>query len=76
MTQRRDSDGRPPLPGAGLMEDYTMPFLVVAGVLCFLVLLVLWAWLGLPAVIILAAVADWMLRRKQTAHSVPHDPQP
>lgn len=62
--ERRDRDGRTSLPGAGYMEDYTMPFLVVAGVLLFMALVLIWSYLGLPAVIILAALADWLLPRR------------
>ena len=54
----RDSGDRPPLPNAGYVEDFTVPFLVAAGVLCFVVLFALWSVAGLPAMLILAFLAD------------------
>ena len=64
MNYRRESEERPPLPGAGYLEDYTVPFLVVAGVLCFLALFAIWAAWGLPGAIILAVLADRAIPRR------------
>jgi hypothetical protein len=61
MQHGREFEDRPPLPGAGRMENYTGPFLVVAGVLCFVMLFALWAAWGLPAVLALAALVNWAL---------------
>ena len=58
MHYDRDSDDRPPLPGAGYLEDYTTPFLIVAGMLCFVALFALWAVFGLPFTVVLAFFAD------------------
>ena len=58
MRHDRQSYERPPLPGAGYMEDYTMPFLVTAGVLCFLGLFAIWALFGLPGALIAAFLAN------------------
>ena len=58
MQHRREFEDRPPLPGAGAMEDYTGPFLVTAGVLCFLMLVAIWAIWGLPAVLVLAVFSE------------------
>lgn len=61
MRYDRDSDERPPLPGAGYMEDYTLPFLVVAGVLCYIVLFALWAVFGFPFTATVALLTDRLL---------------
>ncbi len=45
------------------MEDYTLPFLVCAGVLCFVGLVALWALAGMPVVILCTLLADRLLRR-------------
>ena len=58
MRYDRDSDDRPPLPGAGYLEDYTLPFLCVAGVLCFVALFAVWAVFGLPFTIVLALLTE------------------
>ncbi len=63
MSYRRHADTRPPLPCEGRAEDYTAAFLVVAGLLCFLVLMMLWARWGMPATMICAALAECGLRR-------------
>ncbi len=63
MGFRRDSEDRPPLPGAGYMEDYTVPFLVMAGVLCFILLFVIWAAFGFAAAVGLAYLTDRFLLR-------------
>ena len=42
MRHNRESYERAPLPGAGYLEDYTVPFLVAAGVLCFVTLFAIW----------------------------------
>ena len=63
MTSKRDTARRPDLPGSGHMENYTLPFLVSAGVLCFVGLVVLWAVAGLPVVILCTVLADRILRR-------------
>ena len=49
---------RPPLPGHGLVENYTMPFLVVSGVLFYITLVTLWANFGLAIAVIVAALSD------------------
>ena len=54
----RERHDRPPLPGAGYMEDYTTPFLVVAGMLCFVGLFAVWAAFGLPFTVTLALLTD------------------
>lgn len=59
MMQNREQDTRPPLPGAGQMEDYTNAFLVSFGVLVFMVLCAIWAWIGLP----LTLVAVYLVNR-------------
>ncbi len=64
MRHNRESDERPPLPGAGYVEDYTVPFLCVAGVLCFLALFAIWAMWGLPAALIAAVLADRGIARR------------
>lgn len=58
MNYDRDSDQRPPLPGAGYLEDYTGPFLVVAAVLCFVALFAIWAAFGLPFTVVVAVLTD------------------
>ena len=58
MKYDRDSDQRPPLPGAGYLEDYTGAFLVVAGMLCFVALFAIWAVFGLPFTIVVAILTD------------------
>ena len=57
----KTEDTRPPLPGAGYVENYTTPFLVVSAVLCYIALLALWIAFGLPAALIAALVADRVL---------------
>lgn len=64
MSHRRENIERAPLPGAGYLEDYTAPFLVVAGVLCFLGLFALWSLVGLPFAIVAALVLDRVIARK------------
>jgi len=59
----RDSDERPPLPGAGYMEDYTGAFLISAGVLVFIALFAIWAAFGLPVTLILAVISERLMRR-------------
>ncbi len=61
MRHSRESHSRPPLPGEGYMEDYTTPFLVVAGVLCYVVLFTLWVLFGLPFTATLAFLTDRFL---------------
>lgn len=56
-------DTRPPLPGAGTMENYTTPFLVVFGVILFVILLGVKATYGLPAALLLAIVSDRIIGR-------------
>ena len=58
MKYDRESNQRPPLPGAGYLEDYTGPFLVVAGMLCFVALFAIWAVFGLPFTIVVAILTD------------------
>ena len=64
MGYRPNTEDRPPLPGAGYMEDYTMPFLVMAGVLCLMLLFAIWAAWGFPVAIGLAWLTDRMLLRR------------
>ncbi|PRX35116.1 hypothetical protein SAMN05216257_102409 [Meinhardsimonia xiamenensis] len=61
MGHRRDDDD---LPGAGRVEDYTLPFLVTAGFVIFMSLCVLWALWGLPAPILAGLAADLLLPRR------------
>lgn len=63
MKYDRDSDDRPPLPGAGYLEDYTGPFLVTFGVLIFVVLFALWALFGLPLTVVLALLSERVFLR-------------
>ncbi|MDJ0630945.1 MAG: hypothetical protein QNJ44_21990 [Rhodobacter sp.] len=65
MSYRREHYERPPLPGAGYLEDYTDAFLVVAGVLCFVGLFALWAVFGLPFVVIVSVLADRLIVRNR-----------
>lgn len=64
MQHPRDSHERPPLPGHGRMEDYTVPFLWSAGVLALIALFALWATWGLPAAVIAAVAADRLILRR------------
>lgn len=58
------SDNRPNLPGHGQpVEDYTVPFLIVAGVLCWIALVVIWALWGLLGATISAVAADKIIGR-------------
>ena len=57
MHHNRQSHERPPLPGAGTMEDYTAAFLWSADVLIFLALFAVWAVWGLPGVLLLSVLA-------------------
>ena len=59
----RHEDTRPPLPGAGYMEDYTTPFLVVFAVLIYVLLLAILSIYGLPMALIAAVVADRFIPR-------------
>jgi len=52
------------MPGAGRVEDYTVPFLVAAGVLCFVALFAIWAVWGLPVVLVLAFLANKALPKR------------
>ncbi len=52
------SDERHQLPGHGSMEDYTMPFLIVAGVLCWIALVVIWVIFGIVGAAISAFAVD------------------
>jgi len=63
MRNSRESYERPPLPGAGYLEDYTTAFLVAAGALCFVVLFAIWAFWGLPVARVLAYLAHRALPR-------------
>ena len=63
MPPPRPFEDRPPLPGAGHVEDYTTPFLVVTGLLCYIGLVVLWALFGLPLVVIGTLLATRATRR-------------
>ncbi len=61
MGHRRYSEDRPPLPGDGYLEDYTIPFLVMAGILTFILLFVIWAAWGFAAAVGLSVLADRFL---------------
>lgn len=63
MDRRHENEDRPPLPGAGYLEDYTAPFLVVAGVLCFIALFTIWTLFGLPVAVLVALLADRLITR-------------
>jgi hypothetical protein len=64
MNGRRHLDERPPLPGSGYLEDYTVPFLWSAGALIFIGLFALWAIWGLPLILVLALLAHRLLPRR------------
>lgn len=64
MHRGRDHDERPPLPGAGTMEDYTVPFLWAAGALTFVLLFALWAVWGLAAPLLAGFAADRLMPRR------------
>lgn len=55
---------RPPQPLAGRVENYTVPFLWAAGVLCFAILFVLWALWGMAVAVGSAVLADRVLPRR------------
>ncbi len=59
-------ENRSDLPCAGRVEDYTTPFLVVAGVLCYIILLALWILIGFPATLVGAFLADRIITRYQS----------
>ncbi len=59
----RDAENRPPLPGAGYMENYTTAFLVSFGVLTFVALVTVWAVFGLPFTVVLALLIERFLLR-------------
>lgn len=63
MHRKREIEERPPLPGAGYMEDYTVPFLWMAGLLTFIALFALWAAWGLPVALACAWVANHLIGR-------------
>ena len=63
MHYDKDSNARPPLPGAGHMEDYTNAFLITAGFLCFFVLCTLWVIFGMPFVVTLAFITERLFLR-------------
>ncbi len=58
--QRHDRDraSNHTQPGVTAVENYTVPFLVTAGVLCFVILFYLWAYYGMLATILLAWAVD------------------
>lgn len=60
---RQHDETRPPLPGHGRMENYTVAFLISAGCLLFTVLFALWALWGISAPLLAAFLADRWLRR-------------
>ena len=64
MHYDRDSGDRPPLPNAGYVEDFTVPFLVVAGVLLFVALFAIWAVSGLATALIVAFLTDRIILRR------------
>jgi len=57
----RNDNTRPPLPGAGYVEDFTTPFLVVTGVLTFFILCTIWAVAGWPMAVLTAFAVDRLL---------------
>jgi len=61
MSTRRHNEDRPPLPGAGYVEDYTLPFLVAAGVLCFILLFAIWAAWGIVPVLAFSILAERLI---------------
>lgn len=59
------ADKRPNLPGHGQpVEDYTVPFLIVAGVLCWIGLFVVWVIWGLLGALVTAFAADKVITHK------------
>ena len=63
MPPPRPYEDRPQLPGAGRVEDYTTPFLIVAGMLCYVALFTLWAMCGLPVALVSAVLVDRVIPR-------------
>jgi len=63
---KSQEDTRPPLPGAGHVENYTVPFLVVFAFLVYFTLLAIWAVYGLPSALIAAVVADRFIPRRES----------
>lgn len=52
-------DERPNLPGHGQpVEDYTVPFLIVAGILTWIALVFIWAFWGMLGAVLGAFAAD------------------
>ncbi len=49
--------------GTGYVEDYTTPFLVTAGVLCFVALYAIWSLLGYPVAVGSALLTERFLLR-------------
>ena len=65
MNYDKDSNQRPPLPGAGYAEDYTNAFLVSFGMLVFVLLFALVGLIGFAATVISSFLFDRIfLRRK------------
>lgn len=64
MSYRRYGDGRPPLPSEGHVDDYTLPFLIVAGILCFIGLVLIRTIGGMPGALICAVLAERAIRRR------------
>ena len=63
---RNDNDRRN-LPGHGQpVEDFTVPFLVVSGVLCWIALVFIWAIWGLVGAFLSAFAADRVIPRGPT----------
>ncbi len=63
MRHPRESFERPPLPGAGYLENYTTAFLVSAGALLFVILFAIWALWGLPVALVAAFFANRAIPR-------------
>ncbi len=59
------SDQRHQLPGHGTMEDYTTPFLIVAGILCWMGLVVMWVLFGILGATLSAVAADRIIPRPE-----------
>ena len=56
---------RAPLPNHGTMENYTTLFLVVAGVLCWILLVTIWVSFGFLTATIGAFVANRLIPTRQ-----------
>ena len=65
MQRPRESFERTPLPGHGRqVEDFTVPFLWVAGALTFMALVAISVVWSLPAALIIAVAVDRVIPRR------------